>query len=48
MQQPATNGEEHLTALEHEEDSYTRYRTIYRAYRIKYKRYLRQTLKVMS
>lgn len=48
MQQPAPNGEEHLAALEHEEDSYTRYRTIYRAYRIKYKRYLRQTLKAMG
>lgn len=30
------------------EDSYTRYRKIYRAYRIKYKRYLRQTLRNLS
>jgi cystathionine beta-synthase len=30
------------------EDSYARYRKIYRAYRIKYKRYLRQTLKNLS
>ncbi len=30
------------------EDSYTRYRKIYRAYRMKYKRYLRQTLRSIS
>ncbi|MCO6475368.1 MAG: cysteine synthase family protein [Phaeodactylibacter sp.] len=30
------------------EDSYARYRKIYRAYRMKYKRYLRQTLKNLS
>jgi cystathionine beta-synthase len=39
---------QHGFMRENEEGSYTQYRKYYRAYRMKYKRYLRQTLKNLS